>query len=155
MTAFLVVGVAAVLGLAGLLAYLRSAREHCVAAAATTALHVDDDRVERHLADGRVEAVRWSEIREVEVITTDIGVHRDDGALVVLAVDETRGCLVPSGLAVAHGVIDRLTRLPGFDARRLAAALEEPAPSRTTCWTRPGPEAGDAGMRPPSAPSSP
>jgi len=136
--AFAVIGVVALLGLAGLLAYLRSAREHRDAAAATTALVVDDDHVERHLADGRVETVRWSEVREIEVITTDIGVHRDDGALLVLGVDETRGCLVPSGLAVSHGVIDRLTRLPGFDARRLAEALEQPAPSRTTCWTRPG-----------------
>lgn len=138
MTVFVVMGVVAILGLAALLAYLRSAREHRDAAAATTALVVDDDHVERHLADGRVEAVRWSELREVEVITTDVGVHREDGALLVLGVDETRGCLVPSGLAVSHGVIDRLTRLPGFDARHLADALDQPAPSRTTCWTRPG-----------------
>lgn len=139
MTVFLVMGVIAVVALAGFLAFLRSARGHRAAAAATTALHVDDERVERRLADGRVESVRWREVREVEVITTDVGVHREDGALIVLAVDDTRGCLVPSRLAAEHGVIERLGRLPGFDTRRLAEALELPPPSRTTCWERPRP----------------
>lgn len=136
---FVIMGVAAVAGLAGFLAYLRSAREQRSAAAATTRLLVDDERVERHLADGRVEAVRWSEVREVEVITTDVGVHREDGAVIVLGVDDTRGCLVPSRLAAERGVIARLGRLPGFDTRRLAEALDQPPPSRTTCWTRPRP----------------
>lgn len=138
MLPFLVMGVAAVAGLAGFLAYLRSSREQRVAAAATVGLSVDDERVERRLADGRVETVRWSELREVEVITTDVGVHRDDGALLVLGVDDTHGCLVPSRLAAERGVIERLAGLPGFDTRRLVEALDQPPPSRTTCWVRPG-----------------
>lgn len=137
--AFVVMGPVVIVAFAALLAVLASTRARRAAAAATVALQVDDQRVERHLADGRVEAVAWAEVREVEVITTDIGVHRDDGALLVLGVDASRGCLVPSRLAVEHGVIERLTRLPGFDARRLALALEAPPPSRTTCWTRPEP----------------
>ena len=139
MLPFVIMGAVAVAGLAGFLAFLRSSREHRAAAATTTALLVDDERVERHLADGRVEAARWSEVREVEVITTDVGVHRGDGALIVLGVDATRGCLVPSGLAAERGVIERLARLPGFDTRRLVEALEQPPPSRSTCWTRSGP----------------
>lgn len=138
--AFVLMGLVAVVGFVALLAILASSREQRASAAATVALHVDDRRVERHLADGRVEVVAWADVREVEVITTDIGVHRDDGALLVLGVDATRGCLVPSRLAVEHGVMDRLTRLPGFDARRLAQALDAPPPSRTTCWTRRPPE---------------
>lgn len=133
---FAVMGLAAAVAFAALFAVLASSREQRASAAATVALHVDDQRVERHLADGRVESVAWADIREVEVITTDIGAHRDDGALLVLGVDATRGCLVPSRLAVEHGVIERLTRLPGFDARRLAQALDAPPPSRSTCWTR-------------------
>ena len=43
---------------------------------------------------------------------------------------------MPSRLAVQHGVIERLHALPGFDARRLIAAMEKPPPSRTTCWER-------------------
>ncbi len=137
--AFVVMGVVSIVAFTWLFVTLRSTRERRAAAAATTALLVDDDGVERRLADGRRESVAWQDVVEVEVITTNTGVHREDGALLVLAVDDVRGCIVPSRLAAEHGVIDRLTRLPGFEHRRLAEALEVPPPSRTTCWTRPRP----------------
>lgn len=105
-------------------------------AAATVDLTCDADGVSRTLADGRHEAVRWDEVTEVEVLTTKVGVHKDDGVLVVLAGTGERGCLVPSRLAVEHGVIERLHALPGFDSRRLIAAMERDPPSRTTCWER-------------------
>lgn len=130
-------GIVSILAFTWLFISLRSSRERRRAGAATTALLVDDERVERHLADGRCESVAWADVVEVEVITTDVGVHRDDGALVVLAVDDVRGCIVPSRLAAERGVIERLTRLPGFEHRRFAEALELAPPSRTTCWTRP------------------
>lgn len=139
MTAFVVMGVVSALALTWLVVSLRSTRERRTAAAATTALRVDDEGIERQLADGRRESVAWGDVAEVEVITTDVGVHREDGALIVLGVDETRGCIVPSRLAAEHGVIDRLTQLPGFEYRRLADALDLAPPSRTTCWTRPRP----------------
>jgi hypothetical protein len=106
-------------------------------AAATVALEVDGESVSRTLADGRHEQVRWDELVEVEVLTTSVGVHREDGVVLVLAGPGERGCLVPSRLAVEHGVIERLHALPGFDSRRLIAAMEEAPPSRTTCWERP------------------
>jgi len=134
--AFIVMAVVAFVGFAGLLVFIRSQRQRQDVAAATVALDVDDHRVERHLADGRVESVAWADIVEVEVITTDVGVHRADGAIVVLVVDDTHGCLVPSGLAAERGVIGHLSRLPGFDARRLVEALDRPPPSRTSCWRR-------------------
>ena len=135
--AFVIMGVVSVAAFTWLFVTLRSTRARRAAAAATTAVLVDDDRVERHLADGRRESVAWADVVEVEVITTDVGVHREDGALIVLAVDAVRGCIVPSRLAAEHGVIDRLGRLPGFEHRRLAEALELAPPSRTPCWTRP------------------
>ena len=105
--------------------------------AATTEVHVDERGVRRRLADGRQEAVDWDEVVEVEVITTAVGVHRDDGVLLVLGGgDEERGCLLPSRVAVEHGAIPRLHLLPGFDARRLVQAMEAPPPSRTTIWRR-------------------
>jgi hypothetical protein len=81
----------------------------------------------------------------VEVLTTAIGVHREDGVVLVLAGDGERGCLVPSRLAVEHGVIHRLHELPGFDGRRLVAAMEKAPESRTTCWERPPGAGADPG----------
>jgi hypothetical protein len=107
------------------------------AAATTVDVDVDNERVTRTMADGRHEEVRWDELTEVEVFTTKVGVHKEDGVVLVLAGAGERGCLMPSRLAVEHGVIERLHALPGFDSRRLIAAMERPPPSRTTCWERP------------------
>ena len=110
------------------------ARRH--AAASTVEVTVDEDGVARMLADGRREEVRWDELVEVQVFTTNVGVHKEDGVVLVLAGPGERGCLVPSRLAVEHGVIQRLHALPGFDGRRLVAAMEAPPPAHTTCWSR-------------------
>jgi hypothetical protein len=114
----------------------RNEQRRRAAAAATVDLQVDRDSVSRTLADGRHEEVRWDELVEVEVLTTAVGVHKDDGVVFVLSGEGERGCLVPSRLAVEHGVIEQLHALPGFNGRRLVAAMEQPPPSRTTCWSR-------------------
>lgn len=114
----------------------RNERRRRDAAAATVELVADTDKVARTLADGRYEEVRWSEVVEVEVLTTNLGPHREDGVVLVIAGPGERGCLVPSQLAVTHGVIELLHTLPGFDSRRLVAAMERPPPARTTCWER-------------------
>ena len=134
-------GALVLLGLASALIALgvavrRNDRKQRVVKAATVEVQVDDDGVARTLADGRREEVRWDELVEVEVLTTDIGVHKEDGVVLILAGEGEQGCLVPSRLAVQHGVIQRLHELPGFDGRRLVAAMERPPPSRTTCWER-------------------
>ena len=125
-------------GLVGLgIALRRNDRARRAAAAATVDVTVDAEGVSRTLADGRHEAVRWDEVVEVEVMTTAVGVHKEDGVVLVLAGDGERGRLLPSRFAVEHGVIARLHALPGFDSRRLVAAMEKSPPSRTTCWERP------------------
>ncbi len=135
MTGALVLALASALVAAGV-AGRRNERRHRQEAATTVELQVDDTGVRRRLGDGREEAVDWVEITEVEVFTTARGVHADDGVVLVLFGDETRGCLVPSRLAVAHGVVERLHALPGFDGRRLVAAMEADPPSRASVWQR-------------------
>jgi hypothetical protein len=127
------------------IALRRNDRARRAVAAATVELRVDDDGVRRTLGDGRSEEVRWDELVEVEVLTTAIGVHREDGVVLVLAGEGERGCLVPSRLAVEHGVIHRLHELPRFDGRRLVDAMERAPESRTTCWERPPEAAADPG----------
>jgi hypothetical protein len=132
----LLLGVAAALVAVGL-SMRRNGRRQRDAAAATVEVCCDAEAVSRTMADGRHEAVRWDQVVEVQVFTTAVGVHREDGVVLVLAGVGEQGCLVPSRLAVQHGVIERLHALPGFDSRRLIAAMEKAPPSRTTCWERP------------------
>jgi hypothetical protein len=127
-----------------LVALRRNERRGRLAQAATVEVVVDDAGVTRRLADGREEAVRWDEVVEVEVLTTKVGVHKGDGVVLVLGADAERGCLVPSKLAVEHGVVERIAALPGFDVGALSRAMELAPPSRTSVWVRPG-TSGPAG----------
>jgi hypothetical protein len=108
---------------------------------ATVELRADEFGIRRRLADGREEEVDWSEVNEVEVVRASKGPHALYGGVVVLGDGDEKGCLVPLDQLDTSGVRDALSRLlPGFEKRRLEAALAKRPPNRTTCWIRPGHE---------------
>lgn len=117
-------------------AVLRNRAAQRTARAATVELHVDEFGVGRGLADGREERVDWSEITEVEVYRTKDGPHGKAGGMVMLAGDATRGCLVPIDHLETPGLMEAITRLPGFDSRLLHEALEAEPPSQLVVWHR-------------------
>ncbi len=120
-----------------IIAVSRNQRRVSALRSGTTELRVDEFGVHRMLADGREEGLEWSELTEVEVLTAKSGPHAAAGGVVILSGDEEHGCLVPINRLSDSGVTDALMRLPGFDLRRLLAALEEKPPKRTVCWERP------------------
>ena len=103
---------------------------------ATIDLRVDEFGVWRDLADGRQEGVDWAAINEVEVYRTTQGPHGKVGGMVLLCGDETSGCLVPLDHMGQTGLVEGLTRLPGFDIRLLTEAMELEPPNQLTVWRR-------------------
>ncbi len=77
------------------------------------------------------------DVTEVEVLTAKSGPHAGSGGVVIVSGDEDHGCLVPIDRLEDSGVAEALTRLPGFDSRRLVEALSEKPPKRTVCWSTP------------------
>ncbi len=114
----------------------RKQRELRQLQAATVDLHVDATGLHRELADGRIEAVRWDDVNEVEVLTAVQGPHGRHGGVVIVGDGEQRGCLVPLDKVAEVGLVEQLTRLPGFDVQRFVAAMETRPPKRTLCWRR-------------------
>lgn len=127
-----------------LMAVARKQREVKARRAATVELHVDGTGLHRQLADGRVEGVRWADVNEVEVLTAKQGVHGAHGGVVIVGDGREKGCLVPLDRIAEVGLVEQLTRLPGFDVERFVAALEMRPPKRTVCWTRVPPSADGA-----------
>lgn len=105
------------------------------AKAATVALDVDEWGVRRTLADGRSEEVGWDELVEVEVAVVPRGTPFERRRY-VLSGQGQRGCVVPEDLAREQGVVERLARLPGFDHRRLEAALATTRAGLHSVWVR-------------------
>ncbi len=106
--------------------------------AGTVELTADEFGVRRRLADGRQEGVDWVDVTEVEVLTTRSGPHAASGGVVIVSGDEEHGCLVPIDRLEDSGVAEALTRLPGFNSRRLVEALSQKPNKRTVCWSRAG-----------------
>jgi hypothetical protein len=117
-------------------AVLRNQSKRSAMRSETVALELDEFGVRRELADGRWEAVDWSEVSEVEVLTAATGPYKSNGGVVIIAGDAERGCLVPIDRIGDSGLVDRLVRLPGFDVNLFAEALQKRPPTRTTCWRR-------------------
>lgn len=100
----------------------------------------DDLGVSVSRADGSFEYVRWDELSEVTVMTTDEGPFAEDVFwLLVGAFDEdgrpVSGCALPGG-AVKDALLDRLLALPGFDYAMFCAAMGSTSNAQFTCWRR-------------------
>lgn len=104
----------------------RNTRARRADRAATVAVEVGLLGVRRSLADGREEAIGWDEVTEVSVLRTSRGPHGSTGGAVVLYGDASRGCMVPLDRAEPSGLVEALTRLPGFDSQRFIDAVRSP-----------------------------
>jgi hypothetical protein len=104
-------------------------------------LQITDEGVLRKLARGDSEYVRWSELREVSVVTQ--GDNTGEEYLFVLAGTGTSGVLVGQRLATRHDLLSHLGKLPGFDHRAIAAAMASAVNQRFVLW-RARPLEGDA-----------
>lgn len=95
----------------------------------------DAERITRTMADGRVEAVRWDELREVGIVTTDAGPYVDDVFWVLIG--DEGGCIVPSEAEGATALLERLQDLPGFDNAAVIRAMACTDNERFPVWRRP------------------
>jgi len=118
-----------------LLARARHERAARREAAATTALTADSWGLKRWMADGRYEEVAWDELQEVRALTLPKGPW-DTRLRLVFDGGGERGCIVPVEVAEQYGLLGELWRLPGFDHRRLAEALDEERTGQEVLWQR-------------------
>lgn len=95
-------------------------------------LQITDEGVLRKLARGDSEYVRWSELREVSIVTQ--GVTPGEDYFYVLAGTGTSGVLVGQQLATKHDLLSHLGKLPGFDHRAIAAAMSSTVDQRFVLW---------------------
>jgi hypothetical protein len=96
----------------------------------------DDRGVAHRLPDGRVESIRWDELAEVAIVTTDEGPFVDDVHW-RLEGDGNAACVVPSETAGMTDLLERLQQLPGFDNEAVIRAMTKTSNARFVVWRRP------------------
>ena len=90
------------------------------------------------MASGEQQSVRWDELEEVAIVTTDCGPFLDD--VFWMLCGKNRGCVVPSESLGTNELIERLQKLPGFDNHAVIQAMGSTDNARFVCWTRNTPE---------------
>jgi hypothetical protein len=99
------------------------------------AIEITDLGVRRDLGDGTVEAVAWTDLVEVQIVTTDEGPFVDD-VFFLLAGSNGKGVCVPQGAPGSEPLLDRLQKLPNFDNEQVIAAMGCSNNARFVCWKR-------------------
>jgi hypothetical protein len=111
----------------------------CCADADNETLEVSSWGVRRFDAGGLHEAVSWSDLREVAVVTT-APVPDDEDVYVLLRGHDDNRVMIPHTLAVESGVLSELhLRLQGFDDSAFIAALSSSAEGLFVLWRAPRP----------------
>jgi hypothetical protein len=94
----------------------------------------DDEGVKATRPDGTIEIVTWSELKKIEVYTTDEGPFVEDVFFVLHG--DNRGCCIPQGAANAKDLIERLQNLPGFDNENFIKAMGSTSNNTFLIWEK-------------------
>lgn len=98
---------------------------------------IDDEEVVRTMKNGKQERIRWDEIVEVGIVTTDEGPWLDDFHWILLGT--SGGCAVPSGAEGERELLARLQALPGFDNEAVIRASSCTENASFVVWRRAAP----------------
>jgi hypothetical protein len=112
-------------------------------------LQITDDGVLRRLANGNTEYVRWVDLREVELVSTQ-GMNVAEEYFYVLAGTGRSGVIVSQNLAAQYDLLSHLAKLPGFDHRGIASSVGANGNPRLLLW-RAKPLEGQAEVMTPRA----
>ena len=96
----------------------------------------DSEQIMRRLPNGKVEAVRWSDLRQVGIMTTSDGPAAEDVFFMLFGKGDS-GCAVPQSAVGADELLARLQRLPGFDNEAVVRAMGSTSEDFFLCWKRP------------------
>ena len=94
------------------------------------------EAVTRTRPDGVVEMIRWDDLQEVAVLTTDEGPWLEDVFFLLIASDPTSGCAVPQSSDGSKQLLERLQQLPNFDNEALIEAMGSTTNGKFVCWKR-------------------
>ncbi len=115
--------------------YLRRAKFGFGAEPAVEMVQIDSAGVSRVVGSVR-EQIRWNDIDEIRIITTDSGPYAED-VFFVLVDAEKRGCLVPHDAAVQFKLLEQLqSRFEGLDNAAIIKAMGRTSNADFLVWKK-------------------
>ena len=95
---------------------------------------VDDIGVTLH-CPGMINTIAWSDLREVDVLTTHEGSWVEDVFFALIG-SGAAGLLVPQGSNGSDVLVAHLLKLPGFNESLFIEAMGSTANRKFVCWSR-------------------
>lgn len=83
----------------------------------------DSEVVVYHHPEGDAQNIRWDELNEVGIVTTDEGPVAEDVFFMLLSEDRKKGCAIPQSAEGNEALLSRLQDLPGFNNEVLIEAM--------------------------------
>jgi hypothetical protein len=97
------------------------------------AVVVDQDGVRRLRAGEVIEHVRWAQLINVTIATTDEGPFVEDFFWLLREADGS-GCAISGGQAEASGLLEKLQKLPRFNNEAVIVASGSTSNALFVCW---------------------
>lgn len=94
----------------------------------------DDASITRTTPNGQIETVRWDDLQEVGIITTNEGPFSED--VFWFLAGSKGGCVVSSGARGMKELLERLQKLPNFDNEAVIKAMGSTTNNKFQCWKR-------------------
>ena len=116
--------------------YLRRARFGFGVEPANERIEIDDVGIARTVGSIN-ERIRWDDVEEIRIITTDDGPYAED-VFFAIADGNQKGCLVPHDAAVRSKLLERLqSRFDGLDDEAVIRAMGSTSNGNFLIWKRP------------------
>lgn len=94
----------------------------------------DNLRITNASANGETQSVRWEDLQEVGILTTDQGPGVEDVYWILLGTEGR--CTVPGGAEGMNEMLIRLQQLPGFNNGAVIQAMGSTTNNKFVCWKR-------------------
>jgi hypothetical protein len=104
----------------------------------TDSVNVNDEEIVRLRTDGVAERVRWDDLVQVNVRTTDCGPFLEDVYFELVGRNNT-GCLVPQESEQFNILLARFREWPGWNSDEFGKAMCCTENARFICWNRTDP----------------
>lgn len=94
----------------------------------------DDILITCPMPDGSLKTVRWDELQEIGILTTDEGPAREDVYWVLLGTNGN--CVAAASADGTQELLARMQLLPGFDNAAVIKAMGCTSNAKFVCWKR-------------------
>ena len=95
-----------------------------------------DDAIVHVLPDESETIIRWDDLYEIRILTTDEGPFNEDVFYVLLAQDKITGCIIPLNAAGNEMLFSKIQKLQNFDYQAFTEAMLSITNNQFLCWQR-------------------